>query len=183
MLVAASVIAHVAALGELSDKLHANGKVLAVIIGTEAAKLDGVHRLSYIAAAAVCDMLDHAVFKHQLSAKLLRHKLKGTSDRRLNIIRLDGLELKHSAAADYRIVHIKVRVLGRRGNERYAPVLDELKKRLLLFFIQILYLVEVKKNAVDAAERLGLCDYLLDIGYRRRCSVELVQLHIGASCN
>ena len=53
MLVAVTVVAHIAALGKRPCGLQPDGEVLTVIFGAQAAKLDSVHRLSDIAAAAV----------------------------------------------------------------------------------------------------------------------------------
>ena len=124
-------------------------------------------------------MLDNAVFKLKLSAQLVSHKLKCPSDRRTYLGLLDRLELEHRTAAYYRIVDIKIRIFRSRCDKGYAAVLDIFKQRLLLFFVKVLYLVKIKQYAVEPAKGLCLCDYLFDIGYRRRCAVELVQLHIG----
>ena len=98
-------------------------------------------------------------------------------------MRLNRLELKHRASADYRIVNVKIRILRRRCDKRDPAVLNEFQKRLLLLFVQVLYLVKVKQYPVYAAESLRLSDYLLDVRDRSGRAVELVQLHIRAACD
>ena len=48
-----------------------------------------------------------------------------------------------------------MRIFGGRGNKRHAPVLNVLKQRLLLLFVKILYLVDVKKYSAAAENVVG----------------------------
>ena len=92
----------------------------------------------------------------------------------------DGLELKHRRAAEDSVEHAEIGVLGRGGDERDAPVLYKLQQRLLLLFVEILYLVEIEKHAAGGEEGVKLIDDLFYIGDARGRRVELAQRAVGA---
>ena len=104
-------------------------------------------------------------------------------DRPLHIPRFDGLELKHRAAAQNRVVDVKIGVLGRGRDQRYFAGLDELQKALLLLFVEILDLIQIHQRTVGREEGIQLVDDRLDIRDARRGGVEMIQLAVGLLCD
>ena len=58
-----------------------------------------------------------------------------------------------------------------------------LKQRLLLLFVEILYLVEKEQNTVAGNEGVELGDYLLDIARARRRAVQAHEVAVGLLCD
>ena len=182
MLIACTVIAHIAALSKKLHIIKVHGELFTVIICRKYAKLHCIYWLSYITATAPCDMLQHTIFKTQFQSQLISHKLKSTLYCRQDLLRSQRLELKHSWTANYSIVHIKIRIFSGRSDKSYLAVFNVFKKRLLLFFVKILYLVKIKQDTINTAECLSFCNYLLDISNRSTCAVKLMHSHISIIC-
>ena len=83
-------------------------------------------------------------------------------------------------SAQNRVEHAEIRVLGRGGDERDAPVLDEFQQRLLLLFVEILDLIEIQQHAAGGEHGVQLRDYLLDVGDTGGRRVELAQTAVSA---
>ena len=104
---------------------------------------------------------------------------KRAAHRGLDVRRLNRLELKHRAAAQNRVKHVKIRIFCRGCNERNAAVLDELQQGLLLFFVKILNLVQINQRAVRRHQRAQLVKNLFDVRDGRGRCIEPIQLALG----
>ena len=89
-------------------------------------------------------MRGHAFFRMDGNLLLLLQESEPLCHRLLHIRRLHRLELEHRRAAEYRVVHVKIRVFGGGGNEGDPPVLNMFQQALLLLFVEILDLVQVQ---------------------------------------
>ena len=76
----------------------------------------------------------------------------------------DGLELKNGGAAQNGVIDIKVGVLSSGGDEGDASVLDVFQKGLLLFFVEVLDLVQIEQHAVVADDGIQFVHDGLDVG-------------------
>ena len=146
-------------------------------------KLEGVHRLSHVAAAACRNFCGTAVLEGDFDILLLREQFSGADHGALNLLRLDGLELKNRRAAENRVVDVEIRVLGGRGNQGDAAVLYVFEQGLLLLFIEVLYLVEIEQDSVEPLKGIEPGDDLLDICGRGGGSVELLEGLAGLLCD
>jgi len=98
------------------------------------------------------------------------------ADCALRLVLFHGLEFKHRRARQDSVVDIEIRVFRRRCNECDLAVFNILQQRLLLFFVEILDLVQIQQYAVRREERVQLGINLLNVsGGRGRC-VEFAQL-------
>ena len=66
------------------------------------------------------------------------------------ILFVHGLEFKQRRARDYCVIDVKMRIFGGGRDERYSAVLYVFKQRLLLFAVEILYLVDVEQYSARA---------------------------------
>ena len=94
------------------------------------------------------------------------------ADCALRLVLFHGLEFKHRRARQDSVVDIEIWVFRRRCNECDLAVFNILQQRLLLFFVEILDLVEVQEHPVRREEGIELGVDLLDVGGGRRRGVE-----------
>ena len=177
MAVAVAVVAHVGALRSLLCVRERH----ALLSCAEHEQLDRAERLAHVAAHRLRDVRRHAVLDRDLPVP--DGEGKRPLDRPLHVPRLDGLELKHRAAAQDRVVDVKIGVLGRGGDQRHLAGLDEFQQALLLLFVEILDLVQIHERAVRRKEGVQLVDDRLDIRDARGGGVEVVQLAVGLLCD
>ena len=167
VLVALAVVSHRAVLGQFLRALKSYLANAAFVgRGGEHAQLNGVYRLSHIAAAGVGNVLKHSVLYIICLVPLGAYIIKCTLDGGNYIFSRDKFEFKHGRAAENRVVYIKIRVLGRRRYKRYVAVFYVFEQRLLLLFIKILDLVEIEQNAVWRDKCVELRDNVLYVGCR-----------------
>ena len=65
-------------------------------------------------------------------------------------------QLDHRAAREQRGVHLEVRVLGRRADQRHEPVLDRVQHRVLLRLVEAVDLVDEEDRPQRRCRRAGL---------------------------
>ena len=158
--VAALVVAHRAALGNLSG-VRTGEIPHAVPQGSRAAKkLHGVHRLAYVAAAGGGDVQREARFPVQGSPGLF--DFQRPQDGRLHLLGRHGFELKHRTAGQQRAVHIKIRIF------------HEFQQALLLLFVEILNLVQIQQNTAGSQKGVHVGNDILDILQRGSGCVQAV---------
>ena len=172
VIVAGFVIAHGRALRDLLRVLHGerDDAVHRPRGGIE--ELDGVERLADIAAAGLGDMARHAGLGDDGHAVARLEKVQRPVHRPLRLRLLHRLELKDRGARQDRIVDVEIRVFRRGGDESDLAVFDVFEQGLLLFFVEILDLVEVQEHPVRREEGIELGVDLLDVGGGRRRGVE-----------
>ena len=90
--------------------------------------------------------------------------------------RLDTLEFKHRAPAQNGAIYIEIRIFRGRGNHCDAAVLQKLKQRLLLLFVEILDLVQIQKNTVYSVDPIQAANDLADVRRGSGRAVELAEL-------
>ena len=108
------------------------------------------------------------------------HNVDGPLYRALRLFRRDGLELKHRGAAENGVKHAEIGVFRGGGDEGDPPVLDKFQQGLLLFFVEILDLVQIEQHAAGGQHGVKLGDDLLDVGNAGGGGVELSQGAVGA---
>ena len=180
VLVVVTVIAHVAALGELLRQFAGDSDAVLRLFAGEHDQLHSVQCLAHIAAAAPCDPAADTLCQMQRCAKLLLHQTEAACHRTLQLLRRNRLELKHRGTADEGIVDGEMGVLCGGGDEGNLSVFHVLQKQLLLFLVEILDFVQIEQDAVHAGERPHLCHHIPDVCGRRRGTVQLVECHGGA---
>ena len=144
-------------------------------VGRDGGKLECVHRLADVAAAAERDFFGTAVLQCNRDPLLLREHGSRTGYGSCYLLGLDGLELKDRGTAENRVIYIKIRILGGGCDQRDAAVFDILEQRLLLLLVEILDLVEIEQDAVEPFKGIELCDDRLDIGSGSGGAVELFE--------
>ena len=108
-------------------------------------QLERVERLSDVAVSFFAQVLHRVVVDLYLGAGevVFGYEIHGPLQRLAYILGGDRFELEHAAPAEQGVVYIEVRILSRAGYKRYLAVFGVFKQRLLLFFIKVLYLVEI----------------------------------------
>ena len=175
MLVAVSVVAHGASLGDVSSFFQSHG--IALCHGEE--DLHRIQRLAHVSTAGEREMADDFIRKYQLPFRpgILQpyRPVYGYG----GVFRSNRLELENSGAAEYGVEHTKVRVLCSGSDQSDPAVLDELKQGLLLFLIKILDLVEIQKNTARSEKSIEVTDYCLNVGNTCSGGIELSQGAVG----
>lgn len=97
----------------------------------------------------------------------------------LDFRRFHRLELKDGTPAEHRIVDIEIGVFSGGGNKGDAAVLNEFQQILLLFFIEVLDLVQIEYNTIASFKGIQLADNLLDVCRGSCGTVEPVELFAG----
>ena len=158
MVVPLPVVAHGAALGGAFGVGERDLHRAAAARRGGKEQLHGVDGLAHVPAAALRDVPLHAVLQMRLHALALAEDAHRARDGGEHLLRRHGFELENRAAAQKRVVNVKVRVFRRRGDEGYPPVLDELEQALLLLFVEVLYLVEIEQHAAGGEHGVQLGD-------------------------
>lgn len=115
--------------------------------------------------------------------RLLLQQLDAAFERLLDLLRADRLEFKDGAAADDGVVDIKIRIFGGRSNQGDLTVLQKFQQGLLLFFVQVLNLVQIEHHAVHPFKGVQRGDDLLKIGGAGSGAIELVQFFARLLCD
>ena len=102
---------------------------------------------------------------------------------RADVLRRQGLELKHRAARQQGVIYIKVGILGGGSDEGDGSLFHTFQKALLLALVEVLNLVQIQKDTACRAKYADIRQHRLDITGGGRGAVELVQLHTAARCN
>ena len=169
VLVAVAVVAHGAPLHQRADDLLCDDAPVAV------AAADG-----YFFCAGLAQLNGDLL--------LLLQQTRRAKHRPFDLLRLHRLEFKDRGAAENGVVrgaaengvvNVKIRVLGGGGDQRDAAVFDVFEQGLLLLFIKILDLIQIKQDAVYARKGAELCHDLLDVGGGGSGAVELAQRLVG----
>ena len=151
--VAAPVIPHGAALRQ-SFGVSFRQKQSAVLWHSRfTEKLRRVDGFPHIAAAALRHQIRHAGFPCQGQGRPPLHDLQRPQDRRADLLRRDGIELKHAAAGKQGVVHIEKGILRGGGDEGQGAVLHELQQALLLLFVEVLDLIQIQQNSAGGQQR------------------------------
>ena len=183
MLVAVTVIAVVASLGEGFGFIKGYDRFGAVIFCAEKAQLTDAHRFADISAAATGDMLTDALFRLYLHSRFVGEDTECPFHCGDNVLGGDGLELEHRTSAENGVIDVKIGVLGGGGDKGYLAVFNIFKEGLLLLFVEILYLVEVQKDAVHSVNCACVGDNIPDVGCSCGGAIELMELHSRIFCN
>ena len=101
----------------------------------------------------------------------------------LHLCRFHGFKLKYRTAAENGVVDVEIRVFGGRGNEGNGAVLDVFQQCLLLFFIQVLDLIQIQHHTAHGVKAAQFGNKRLDIPGRGGCAIETVELFAGARRN
>ncbi len=96
-------------------------------------------------------------------AEALLRNSEGTTNRPFHSLGLDRFKFKDSAPGEDRVIDVEIGVFSGRGDQRDRPIFDEFKQRLLLFFIQILDLVEIEDHTTDPVDGVAPGDHLPDV--------------------
>ncbi len=176
MLVPVPVIAHGAFLRDQHRVVQTDDALLAA--GREE-QFDGVDRLAHIPAAGSSDPPHHAGLDLQRFLTPRIQQVDGPQDGLFGIRGRDGLELKDRRTAQNRPEHAEVGILGRGGDQRDASVLDKLQQALLLFFIEVLNLIQIQQHAARRQEGVQLVDDAFDVGNPGGGGVQLAQAALG----
>ena len=134
---------------------------------------------AHVAAAGGGDLLDHARFDIQQDVLFLRKDVERPHHGELHVLKAHGLELEDRRAAEHGGVDVKIRVLCGGGDQGDAPVLDILQQDLLLFFVEILDLVQVQQHAAPVVDAVQIGDDGLDVRGGGRGAVELAYFFVG----
>ena len=139
-------------------------------------ELDDVQRGARVAAGAAHDQLDELV--RQARAELLG----ASPDDDGEILRCERLELVHLQAREQGRVHLVVRVLRRRADQRHEALLDRRQQRVLLCLVEAMDLVEEQDRARAARPEplAGALKHLADVLHRRGDRRELLERCAGA---
>ncbi len=105
----------------------------------------------------------------------LRKKPKCTLHRQKDVLLFNGFKLKYCRTAQDCAVNIKIGVFCCGSNQCNGTVFDKFQQCLLLFFIKILDLIQIQKNAVRRFKRAEPTDNLVDIRRGSRSSVHLIK--------
>ncbi len=124
-------------------------------------------------------MLNRSLFHLYLYSKLVRRDTERSADCGHKLFSGYRLELEYRGAADYGVIDVKIRILRCGGDKSYLSVFDVFQQGLLLLFVEVLYLVQIKQHAVNAVQGVGVGYNVLDIGNGRGGTVQLVKLHMG----
>ena len=179
VLVAVAVVAHGAPLHQRADDLLCDDAPVAVALGCRHGQLHRVHRLAHVAAAADGYFFCAGLAQLNGDLLLLLQQTRRAKHRPFDLLRLHRLEFKNRGAAENGVVDVKIRVLGGGGDQRDAAVFDVFEQGLLLLFIKILDLIQIKQDAVYARKGAELCHDLLDVGGGGSGAVELAQRLVG----
>ena len=179
MRIAFPVVAHGALLACLLGigKTHLHGAVLHGRGRTQ--QLHGVDTLAHVAAAALGDVIHHALFQGDLAVTLSCTQLKSAAQSFRHLGRGDLLELEDGASAQNGVVYIKIRIFGSRGDQGDLAALNELQQALLLLFVEILDLIQIEQHALRGQQSIQFGHHTLDIGGGGRGGVELHQSAVG----
>jgi len=156
MFVALAVVAHGARRADVFGVLFGDDPLIPDARRGQHANFDGVDGFPDVAAARTRDEFAHTVLCFDFFLHFGGEVIEGAVDGRQNFLRGQRFKFKNSRAAEHRVVDVKIRVFRCRGNERNRTVLDELKQRLLLLFVEILNLVEVQQDAVGREDGVNL---------------------------
>ena len=96
---------------------------------------------------------------------------------------LHDISLAFRGSSNQRIIDVKIRVLGRGGDEGHAAVLDALQQALLLLFVQVLDLVQIQQDAARPRQRADVLEHRLDVAGAAGGAVELVEGHAAVLRN
>ena len=171
MLVALTVIAHGAALGDCIGVIEGQKHLAVITLCRREQQLHGVYRLAHIAAAGRAYPAQNSGLYLGRDGVALGKNIYRTLHGGLDLVCGDMLELEHCRAAQNCVEHAEIGVFRRGCDERYPAVLDELQQRLLLLFVEVLYLVKIQQHAARGKERVELRYYRLDIRNTRRGGV------------
>ena len=173
------VIAHRRLLGHGPGVLHGDKEFSLLALGGVQQKLDGVHCLSDISAAGPGNMLLYTLLADCFRSQALLHDGDPPLDGGEGVLRRDLLELKDGGPGQHRPKDGKKRVLRGGGDEGNPPVLHKLQQRLLLFFVEVLDLVQVQQHPFRGHEGADVRHDILDVGDGGGGGVEPVEGPVG----
>ena len=151
--------------------------------GTQYAHFADVQRLAHIAAGSFGNVCGQALFYIIGFAALLLQQPEGALHGGQRIRGAHVFELKHRGAAQHGGIDIKIRVLGGGGDQGDISVFNVLQQALLLFFVKILYLVQIQQQPVRGGDGAELGDHVLHVAQRSAGAVEDVQALVGLVCD
>ena len=172
MLVPVFVIAHGALLGNQHRIFQRDD---ALTLRRRKQQLHRIDGFPDIAAAGLCDPRYHALLSSKRFRTSAVENVKCPLYGNLSIFRRHRFELKHRRPAQNRPEHAEIRVLGSRSNQCDAPILNKLQQTLLLLFVKVLNLIQVKQHPAGGQQRIQFLNDALDVGNPCGCGVELSQ--------
>ena len=175
MLVPIPVIAHGTALGHSSGILQCDA-----VGGRGKQQLHRVQGLAHVAAAGRRNPRRHAILQPQGCLPPAVGDLHRPAHRLLRLLGGDGLELKDRGAAQNGVEHAEIGVFRGGSDQRDASVFNEFQQRLLLFFVEILDLVQIQQHTSGGQQRIQLVDDALDVRDSGGGGVELAQAPVGS---
>jgi len=184
--IVAFVVAQSSALG---DGLQLPGADDADVVFDGSGQIGNLQRVdgfAHVSAAGQGDAAQQLVLDLQGQPFLLRlllQQLDAAFERLFNLLWADRLEFKDGAAADDGVVDIKIRIFGGGSNQGDLTVLQKFQQGLLLFFVQVLNLVQIEHHAVHSFKGVQRGDDLLKIGGAGSGAIELVQFFARLLCD
>ena len=183
MLVPFPVVFHSAALGQLPCPFQRNKPHIALFLRGQGAEFHCIHRFAHVPAAGSGDVFHHAVLQAQRAVQVLFHHMECPLHRRTDFFRLYRLKFKHGGPAQNRIIDIKIWILRCRSDQSNLPVFDEFQKRLLLFFIKVLDLVQIEQHAVHCVQTVQARNHFADVRGRSSGPVQFAEFAVGLLCD
>ena len=150
-----------------------------ILLGGGEQKLHGIDGFAHIPTAGSGDVADHPFFQGDLNVAFPGAEGKGPAHRLLHILYRHWLKLKDGASAQNGVVYIKIGVFRGGGNEGDLPVFHEFQQGLLLFFIEILDLVQIEQHSLGSQEGVQLIHNGFDIAEGSGGGIEPVELPVG----
>ena len=183
MVIALPIIPHGSAAGDLLDHFQRN--VLFPILNGSCRhrKIKTAQRLAQVAACALGKVGTGILVHADLCALPFRKLFQCIVHPTLHIRRRKRFELKHRAAGQQRIINVEVWIFGGGCNERHRAVLNAFQQALLLFFVQVLDLVQIQQDASRTCQRADILEHRLDVPGAAGSAIELMQRHTAVFCN
>ena len=178
--VAATVIAHGAALGHLLHVGEGEAQLPVPGLCRLAEELHGVDGLPDIAAAGGGDGGGDAVLPAEGQGGPALLNGQGPLHGDLDLLRLHRLELEDRGPGEEGAVDVEIGVLRSGGDEGQLTVLHELQQGLLLLLVEVLDLIQVQKDAAGGQEGPHVGDDVLDVLEGGCGGVEPVEGLVGA---
>ena len=177
------IVPHSSAAGDLFDHFQGDMLALCLLRRGRHGKIEAAQRLAQVTARALGEIGTGLGIHRDRHALRLRELFQRVVQPLLHIRRRQGFELEHRAAGQQRIIDVKIRVLGRGGDEGHAAVLDALQQALLLLFVQVLDLVQIEQDAPRPGQRADVLEHGLDVAGAAGGAVELVEGHAAVLRN